>query len=1640
MSSILEEAKKRAAGGQPTGPEDTASVEGDTDMSDFTDKPAEARAERAANPPPKPAPAPKPTLFDQKVGDKPPPKPPPKKVGKAAVKGPKPKVKPGAAGAKGAPAPGELVKKPVPPLPPVWQKPKPKQPVGKLPPPPVEVAKVKPNQDPAFNKVVKAAALTVKKAKKHPKGKDEAKAAQGAAVPPANDIDAQAKANRADTMATAKPKKFDEEAFVAAVKAALAKAAPKTLNETGDVATKAGDAKGVISDKVGASKQEAAGDVDAKAKEPPDPGTATPKPVTPMAPLEIEKPGGLKASGAMPAPVPNEQIDVREGPAKVDNEMGEAGVSEDQLAKSNEPEFTGALDAKKEGEAHSAKLPGDVRKAEGAILKQAAVASANEEKKTVGEANSKIGDTIGKVGSQKNETKSKDELKRKEVADHINGIFDKTRADVDEILSGLDEKVNAEFETGEAQVRESFEKDWNNRLENYKDDRYSGWRGPFRWARDKFRGLPGEAFKRFELSRALYEKGMDQLVRRIATIVSQELTRATVRIEQGRGEVSTYVSGLKGDLAKFGEEAAKDVADKFDNLDSSVTDKFNELSDSLAKKYAESREKVNEVLEKSKAENAGLIDKAIGAIKGVIDVILKLKDLVLTVLGKIKDVIGRIIDDPIGFLKNFVAAVKAGVQRFADRIGEHLQKGLMGWLFGTLDAAGIEIPDSFSIQGIMKLVMSVLGMTWQVVRERMAKKIGEPAMAALEAGADIVKKVIVGGPSVLWEMLVEKFTEFEDMVIGEIKSFVMEKVVKAGITWLVSMLNPAAAFIKACKMIYDVVMFFVERGSQIREFVETVIDAAGDIARGGAGGVPEKIEGVLAKLLPLAISFLANLLGLGGVGDKVRSIIDKVRSPIKKAMDKVIDVVVRMTAPIWKPAKKLFEKGKKLYGKAKEKAVAAYEKGKAKVKEVGGKIKDGYNKVKEKAKATAGKVIAKGKQVWDKGKKKVKGAYDTGKKKVGEAKDKVLEFIKIKKPFDVDGEKHTLYTTGKSPDLTVASTPQTLDTHPDAAVRKWYAEYRAAYAFAQIKGPAALKAATAGPVQRIITALKAYFKKSGGQLSEGHAPGIGHIAPHRNQLDRMKKVPLWHMESEHVLPRAMSNAAFLALRQTGIPAGKADYQAQHTILIYKKAAKGKTHGEGADNALTAEFKEHLQGLLAAFHDAKGSVKGEVLVSIYRVITNLLVRHAEDAAERTKDEIADEHKLNGAQRGKPNAPADPLPADNRVDEAMERQLADVTAQLKGRLNQAADEAGLPPDDIAPQTKTMSMAGLGHTLKWDGAGQKKQAKLTMKSQEGDLIDKIDARLSLLRQATPKPSDEIDALESVRAQAQAVQDIQRWKRDPKPDEAVKNALDALGDAIQRYGSMFKKKDIGSGEADQDEAKLLAKFGMPVKNAQHAQKVCERFGIQIFVRATNPLSPERMANPDEYLPKPAYIKAKTINALDAQLGAHAGVKLADVGVVGFFQPKMPPDAETLAPEKFAALQARFHLRNAEYLEDKAKMEMKAKKGYIKIVDGKVRHAKSGKEFAGDHDIYKILDKSGVELYEAHGLEQENGEWLVEDNYRKLKKQIIDALRGGAFNAQHGALLDWKPVTDRDKAIYETIKSSGESLLKITATTISKA
>src|SRR5688572_13360733 len=153
------------------------------------------------------------------------------------------------------------------------------------------------------------------------------------------------------------------------------------------------------------------------------------------------------------------------------------------------------------------------------------------------------------------------------------------------------------------------------------------------------------------------------------------------------------------------------------------------------------------------------------------------------------------------------------------------------------------------------------------------------------------------------------------MVLDAIFDFIKEKVIIAGVTWIIGLLNPASAFFKACKAIYDIVMFFVNRGSQILALVNAVIDSIAAIVKGNLKVAADFVEAALAKAVPVAIGFLAGLLGLGDPSKPVKQTIEKAQSPVNKAIDWVIHQAVKLVKAAGKFIKGLFGKKDKDEGK-----------------------------------------------------------------------------------------------------------------------------------------------------------------------------------------------------------------------------------------------------------------------------------------------------------------------------------------------------------------------------------------------------------------------------------------------------------------------------------------------------------------------------------------------------------------------------------------------------------------------------------------------------------------------------------------------------------------------------------------------------
>ena len=773
--------------------------------------------------------------------------------------------------------------------------------------PPVPPATADPKSDPRFATVAGSVRAAGAQLRKHPAASSEVGKAQAAAKGPPDDKAGQAKAARADAMAAAKPGGFDKAAFIAAVRKAIADAAPRNLDDADKFATsgKADGVKNQVMSQVTAGRDTSTRNVKDETGRTPDASAGREKPVTPLAAEPTPGVPAVNGAAAMPGPAPAEQVNFAGGPAQVEAQMADAQVTEKHLTASNEPQLQDAAVAKKDAEAHAAAAPASIRAHESVALGEAKSGAGAGASAAMGAMSRDKAGALARVAGAKTDTKSRDEVERARISGEINKIFDQTKADVEVILNGIDGKVTAEFDKGEGAARAAFTAKHRADMDRYKDERYSGITGAARWTADLFTGLPAEADKIYDVAKGLYESQMTVVISNVADLIGRELDAAKARVEKGRAQIKSLIASQPAALQKLAGEAAKEVSGKFDQLDADVDAKQQSLVDDLASKYVEARGKVDEEITAEQEKNKGFVDKAKDAIGGAIDTILKLKALFTGLLSRAASAFSKILEDPIAFISNFMSAVKQGFLSFAGNILTHLKKGLLGWLFGALASAGIELPDSFDLKGILKLVGSILGFTWTNIKARIAKLAPWAAAAidVIQSKIEIFTILATQGIGGLWNWIKEKLGDLKSMILTPIMDFVKEKIITAGISWVIGMLNPAGALVKIVQALVGVVQWIMERGAALMDFVGTVIDSVSDIAHGGVGGVPAKIESALGKAVPLVVAFLASLLGLGGISDKIKSILKAVQAPINKALDAVIKGALKLAGPLIKGIK-----------------------------------------------------------------------------------------------------------------------------------------------------------------------------------------------------------------------------------------------------------------------------------------------------------------------------------------------------------------------------------------------------------------------------------------------------------------------------------------------------------------------------------------------------------------------------------------------------------------------------------------------------------------------------------------------------------------------------------------------------------------
>ena len=289
----------------------------------------------------------------------------------------------------------------------------------------------------------------------------------------------------------------------------------------------------------------------------------------------------------------------------------------------------------------------------------------------------------------------------------------------------------------------------------------------------------------------------------------------------------------------------------------------------------------------------------------------------ITILKDAGDAIYSVYKDPVAFVGYLVEALKKGFNKFSAKFLDHLQAGVLEWLFGKIGK--VAVPKKITFGSLFNLVLEVLGLTYQSVRPQLAKALGGmDNLAYVEKTVSIISIFFKDGFGAAWEEIVKQAGDLLDSLISAAKDWAVTAVVTAAVKELVKLFNPAGAVITAVQAIYSALKVIIQKAQELAQLIKAISSSISKIAAGQTDDAASYIEDVMARTIPIMIGFLADYLGLGNVADKIHEILLSVKAKIKAGIDKVIDnlavlgrgalakvkQVVKSTIQWWKERKK----------------------------------------------------------------------------------------------------------------------------------------------------------------------------------------------------------------------------------------------------------------------------------------------------------------------------------------------------------------------------------------------------------------------------------------------------------------------------------------------------------------------------------------------------------------------------------------------------------------------------------------------------------------------------------------------------------------------------------------------------------------
>lgn len=617
---------------------------------------------------------------------------------------------------------------------------------------------------------------------------------------------------------------------------------------------------------------------------------------------QVETPA-VNASQAVPDAVPAENVSLDADVAAQGQRIQDSGMASEPASLINDPDNPVVQAREAEGElgAVAQQEPAEVMAEQTAVREQARGEMQSLQQQALQALQTSRRNTASGVGGRMADLGTTEEEMRTNAGNEAQRIFNDAQSRVNALLDPLPQTALQRWESG-IQVLSTRVEQQSAQFNRWKQERYEGIGGTALQVVEYFTGLPDWAIDWLNRIEESFGNDVCDLIREISTEVNSVIATCEEIIDDANRQIDDLFARLPASLQGWAAGQRAGFASQLEVLHNRATSTRNDFNRQLTQQAAQSVQQVRESIHTMRQEAQGLVGQIAAAIERFIDDparfiingLLKLVGIQPGAFWGLVDRIGQVIndiaDDPLGFANNLATALGQGFQRFFDNFKTHAVGGFFEWLFSGLGAVGVQIPSDFSLNSLITFFLQLMGITWDRIRQILARHIGEENVALLEKAYELISTLMERGVDGIFEMIKEQLNPqaILDAVLSAAVDFMVEALIRAVTPRVIAMFNPAGAVVQAIEVIYRILAWIFENAARIFSLVETVVNGAAQLIAGNTSGMATAVEGALARLVAPVIDFLAGFLGLGNLPEQIANTIRGFQEMVLGVIDRVV--------------------------------------------------------------------------------------------------------------------------------------------------------------------------------------------------------------------------------------------------------------------------------------------------------------------------------------------------------------------------------------------------------------------------------------------------------------------------------------------------------------------------------------------------------------------------------------------------------------------------------------------------------------------------------------------------------------------------------------------------------------------------------